>query len=269
VELETNMGLANWRILTTTVVVLLLTSSDGEADHTSYSEERVIRVESGNTTCKHWHDWSQKTEKARSRMMEGGQNPFSCENTYGRVECTTTKDGKSLFKAPSPALTELWVSTDQQYLVGLSKVMISNPYQLVVYRMDGTLVYRMHVAALEACFDRVEFATFYREHPEIRTLLQDRTYVRGANIFVDYRFMNAPVRFGHESWLALDAKRCRSHLSDNISETVTNWVRWYREPDPGIVLDRDEHGAATGLTVLDPIGVPIKIPFHQALPVDK
>ena len=59
-------------------------------------------------------------------------------------------------------------------------------------------------------------------------------------------FMNAPPRFGRDTWMALTAKSCRSHLSQNIGQTVTNWVRWYRESDPAIGLDRDEQGVRWG-----------------------
>jgi hypothetical protein len=256
------MRCANW-ILYSSAATLLAVPRYARSDHSSYAAERDIRVETTGITCRHWHDWSSKTEKARATMIASGQDPFGSENNYARVECTA-KDGKALFRAPSPALTELWISPDLRYLVGLSKIRISNPYQLVVYRMDGTLVYRLHVAAFEACYDRVDFAGFYREHPDIRSLLQERAIVRGDKIFIDYEFMNAPSRFGRDNWLALDSKRCRSHLSENIVESVSNWVRWYREPDPGIALDRDEHGVATGLTVLDPVGAPIKISFREA-----
>jgi hypothetical protein len=153
----------------------------------------------------------------------------------------------------------MWLSPDGRYLVGLSNVMVTNPYQLVVYRTDGTLVYRKHVAAFEACVDLTEFIKFYREHSGSQALLKERSIVRGATVYVDYDFVNAPIRFGRETWLALDEKRCRSHLSANISQTVTNWVYWYRESDPGIALDRDERGVAIGLTVLDRVGVPIRI----------
>jgi len=246
------------------VVSLLLVTRSSTADQTAYSEEREIRASAANVSCRHWHDWSPKTIQSRAAMISGNQDPFGRVNNYARIECNDTKDGKTLFVTPSPALTTLWISPDQRYLVGLSNVKLWNPYQLVVYRMDGVLVLRMHVPGSEACFDRADFARFYSDHSQIQPLLQGRSIVRNNKIFVDYDFMNAPVRFGRETWLALDAKRCPSHLSTNITETTTNFVHWYRESEPGISLDRDERGAAIGLTLLDPIGVPIRISFKEA-----
>lgn len=200
-------------------------------------------------------------------MISGSQDPFGQANNYARIVCNDTKDGKTLFVAPTPALTALWISPDQRYVVGLSNIKLWNPYQLVVYRMDGVLVFRMHVAESEACFDRVQFARFYSDHAQIQPLLKERSVIRNDKIFVDYGFMNAPLRFGRETWFALYAKRCPSHLSANITETTANFVRWYRESEPGISLDVDEHGAAVGLTLLDPIGAPIRISFKEAAPV--
>ena len=250
-------------VILTPCLGVLSSVHPANADHFSYSDEREIRSSAGAITCTHWHDWSRKTEGARSRMMNGDQDPFSRENNYGCIECVNAKDGKTLFKVPSPALTELWISPDRRYLVGLSKIMVSNPYQLVVFQMDGTLVFRKHIAAFEACFDRAGFADFYSEHPAVRPLLHERTTIRADKIFVDYQFMNAPARFGRDNWLTMDAKRCRSHLSENIAETVTNFVKWYREPDSAVALVLDEKGTATGVSVLDPLGVPINIPFRE------
>jgi hypothetical protein len=36
-----------------------------------------------------------------------------------------------------PALTHIWISTDSKYVVGISNVMLRNPYQLVVFNKSG------------------------------------------------------------------------------------------------------------------------------------
>ena len=244
-------------------ILLLTVPRPTRADGSAYALERRIHVQTSDTTCTHWHDWSRKTRRERYAMMTGDQNPFGSDNNYAYVECVSKRSAKPAFKSPSPALTHLWISSDQRYVVGLSNIQASNPYQLVVFRMNGQLVYAMHVTSEEACFERDEFASFYREHPDIRTLLQERTTLRDGRFFVDFSLVG-PSRFGDEAWSVLAARICRSHLSPNIVESVSNWVRWFRESDPGIVLDRDVHGEATGLTLIDPAGDPMKVLFNEA-----
>jgi hypothetical protein len=45
--------------------------------------------------------------------------------------------GAELFRRPVPALTHIWISPDSAYVVGISNVMLWNPYQLVVFSRSG------------------------------------------------------------------------------------------------------------------------------------
>jgi hypothetical protein len=128
----------------------------------------------------------------------------------------------------------------------------------VVYARDGALVYKAHVTTEEACFSLSEYAKFVRDYPDLTSILAPRTIEVDNVVLIDFMFMNSPVLLGHKAWDALYAKKCRSHLSPNISESVTNWVFWYRERDPEITLVEGDAGVAESLTVRDPAGQPIR-----------
>jgi hypothetical protein len=51
--------------------------------------------------------------------------------------CATKATGAELFRRPVPALTHIWISSDSKHLVGISDVMLWNPYQLVVFSKSG------------------------------------------------------------------------------------------------------------------------------------
>src|SRR4051812_20189532 len=88
------------------------------ADHSWYNKVVELRTERGDVACTHRHDWSHKTEASRAKMIEGRQDVFGPDNDYASLECVSKSTGAKLFKAPVPALTVVWISADERYIVG-------------------------------------------------------------------------------------------------------------------------------------------------------
>jgi hypothetical protein len=57
--------------------------------------------------------------------------------TIRRCGCATRRQAASCFAVPCPALTHIWISPDSEYVIGISNVMLRNPYQLVVFNRAG------------------------------------------------------------------------------------------------------------------------------------
>lgn len=230
------------------------------ADHVGYGRTLALQSRQGNTVCTHWHDWSQRTNESRYRMISNGQDPFRPDNDYAHVSCVNQKDGTTLFRAPSPALTKILISSDEKYLIGLSAVKVWNPYQFVVYRMDGKLMSAVHVSSHEACLEQEAFQQIAKEcTPQQIAKLTQRSFTDGKRVFVDYMYLDSPREMGHRLFATLDAKRCPSHLSPNIRETTTNWVYWYNEADPGLAVEYNDRGELATVMVNDPLGQRIAI----------
>ena len=123
-------------------------------------------------------------------MISTTKNPFSADNDYSYLRLRDKATGAELFRRPVPALTHIWISPDSKYLVGISDVMLWNPYQLVVFSKSG---------------DR----------------LLERNMV-GVN------------------W-------------PGVSQSVTNWINWYKEPAPQMTLVED--GMTATLSIEDPLGI--------------
>ena len=159
------------------------------ADMVGYNGVITLKAESGIVRAEHHHDWSAATQEARWKMISTTQNPFTADNNYSYLALQDKKTGAELFRHPVPALTYLWISPDSKYIVGISKIMLWNPYQLVVFSKAGK-----------------------------RLLERNLVGVR---------------------W-------------PGVSQSVTNWIRWYKEPVPKINLVEKEETAT--LSVEDPLG---------------
>ncbi|TWB06406.1 hypothetical protein [Bradyrhizobium stylosanthis] len=173
-------------------------ASPVRADMIGYSGVVDLSAEAGTLRAEHHHDWRRASQKARESMFSW-RVPFSTENDYSYLRLRDSVTGVELFRRPVPALTYIWISPDLKYVVGLSYVMISNPYQLVVFSRSG-----------------------------------DRLLER------DMIGVNWP----------------------GVMQSVTNWIRWYKEPVPKIAIV--EKGTTATLSVEDPLGVLRQFPFPAA-----
>jgi hypothetical protein len=105
-------------------------SSAAHADRAAYNGVLDLSVETETLRAEHHHDWS-------------STNP---EDSWLRLYDKTT--GVELFRRPAPALTHIWISPDSEYAVGISKVMLRNPYQLVVFNRTGERLLERNMVAV-------------------------------------------------------------------------------------------------------------------------
>jgi hypothetical protein len=70
-------------------------------------------------------------------MITTTKHPFAADNDYSYLRLRDKATGAELFRRPVPALTHIWISPDSKYVVGISNVMLWNPYQLVVFSGSG------------------------------------------------------------------------------------------------------------------------------------
>jgi hypothetical protein len=110
------------------------------ADGVGYAGVREISVDRGNRRLRHSHDWSAKGLAIGRDHSILALDPFSIRNTFGVVVLSDRTTGDVIFSAPSPALTLLWISDDERYLVGLSDIRLWNPIQVVVYDTVGRIL---------------------------------------------------------------------------------------------------------------------------------
>jgi hypothetical protein len=112
-------------------------STAARADRIGYDKVVDLSAETDTLRAQHHHDWSSATHAARWKMISTTENPFTADNDYSSLRLYDKTTGIELFRRPAPALTYIWISPDSEYIVGVSNVMLWNPYQLVVFNRAG------------------------------------------------------------------------------------------------------------------------------------
>jgi hypothetical protein len=128
-----------WRttILRTALWLMVAASTPAHADRIGYQGVAELRAETGTVRAEHHHDWSGATSAARWKMISTTKNPFTDDNDYSYLRLLDKATGAELFRRHVPALSYIWISPSSRYVVGISNVMLWNPYQLVVFSKSG------------------------------------------------------------------------------------------------------------------------------------
>jgi len=121
--------------------ILLANPQPARGDRTGYSEIVLIFDRGSRYLVLHEHDWSERTQKARWETKD----PFSDQKTYSYLEVIDDTNHTRVFRSPVPALTTVWLSPDQRFVVGLSRIKLYNPVQLVIFSTTGKLLLRRTV----------------------------------------------------------------------------------------------------------------------------
>ena len=228
------------------------------ADGVPYSGHHEVTAKNGSLTVRHSHDWH--WPKLDLLIPDSSQTDkiFTPANDFAYTEF---RDGsKILFKSPSPALTHVWISPDGQFVVGLSDVMLRNPYQLVIWKKDGSLLHREHISAEVAKLSVEQRKDFALRFPKAEKLLTSSYLSRQGVFYLDFAgFYN---QIGEEAWKFLDLLRSPHPYSDDFIESVTNNVCWFdtKKPDIGLI----HKGDAYTLTLRSPTGKIMMISFKSS-----
>lgn len=245
------------------LLALVATTGPAQADSVAYGAVVDLQAQGSDFKVVHHHDWSRATQAKRNSMMGTHQDPFRAGNDYGHVAWYAS-DGRLVRRLPSPALTWLGVSPDSRYVIGLSNVMLDNPYQLVVWSRGGELLLKRRIAPRVACLPPAEYRELLGAYPKQFDALRARVWSGDGVVYVDFLSKGMPDRLG-KLWGVFLSKTCASPWSPNFSESVTNWVFWYDEADPRPEVVETQ-GKPTALRFQDPQGRVATIPFQLEAP---
>ncbi len=139
-----------------------------------YSGNVVLKDEGPTLAVSHHHNRS-RTERGLKAWYESFIPNFEdCDwSASNQGILRIRRPDERVFCTAVPALTHLWLSPDEQYIVGLSTIRGNNPYQLVVYTTSGELIYRRSIDCLQlasACRESVSqyIYWFHETHPGVR-----------------------------------------------------------------------------------------------------
>lgn len=205
----------------------------GHADYRPYSGVQTIETSAEGWRVIHHHDWTQPPEIGKSP-----ESIFSGVNRAAYVELWEPSAETPTWRAPSPALSDLWVSPDREFIVGLSRIKANNPYQLVIFSAKGAVLMAEHVATTCARFNREDIQSFWREYPHLEKPLENHTREDGGNWYIDFTALDRE-HLGNDALKTLQGRRMLNLFYPGASESTHNWIYWYaNEPEPEIIMDR-------------------------------
>jgi hypothetical protein len=243
-------------------VLLLFCTSYIFPDSVGYSGKINIRIESKNYYITHFHDWSKETKDERYKMIsKENQNIFE-NNNYAYIEVYNKNTNEKIVRVPSPALTHLFISEDEQYILGISKIKVWNPYQLIIINIKGEIIKIRHIAPGEAKMNENEFIHFNKNFSEAFQYLQSNKRIYKINSYYFIDFFNMPVFLGDEAFRFLLKYETANHLSNNISSSVTNWIHWFNENNPNARFNYRDNELYS-ITILDQKNMLLEILIHE------
>lgn len=241
------------------LVLSLFFLKDLFSDAAGYAGNKAIIVKSNEVTIIHRHDWSGATRKARQKMLWGDHNPFTKQNNYAYIECVNNESHDVIFKTPTPALTHIFITDDSRYILGLSNIKLTNPYQLILLDRSGKMLYFESISPDEAKLGEREYLEFKKRFPKVfKKLIKSKLIFKMKD---SYYLNYLVIPLGDKVRSYLFKYLGPSHLSNNFTESETNYIDWYKAPNPEIQLSYNELGMVSVISLLDPAGIRIEIPI--------
>jgi hypothetical protein len=229
------------------------------ADSTAYSGVHEAKATRDSLTFHHRHDWS--SPKVRPMFLDLSHHDrfLSAANDFSFVELL---DGdRVLFRSPAPALSYLWISPDARFFVGLSDIKLYNPYQLMVWKRDGSILHREHICAQVAKLTAVQKQEFATRFPEAARFLADRYVTHRGATYLDFAILGVPDVIGEGAWKFLVAFMTAHPYGADFRESVTNNIEWFDAKRPEMNIER--RGGGLTLSLRSPSGNPVVVSLQQ------
>ncbi len=245
--------------------LLILPSRICHADSFGYNSRVTIIGENSRFSAVHFHDWSSRTNEQRwaiSFNLKHHEQIFSpSKNGFAYLKLFDKVTGALVFRAPTPALTYLWISPDSKYVVGLSNIKLLNPYQIVVFTVGGKLLYKEHISDSMVAMTQPELDEFSHLFPRAKSFLSSRIQTIRDKNYIDVFDVGGSNIIGDRAFHRLLEFRQPNPYSKNFAESVTNHIYWFNE-NPQIEI-REEKGYLN-LQLTDPAGKPFDVVIHNA-----
>jgi hypothetical protein len=234
------------------------------ADRYPYRGSIDLIVNGKRFIIHHKHNWEIRLKQLQEKSLNTAADSLKSSS----ITCIEKRTGDTIFYKPCAAFTSIFFDKRQKYIIGISNIMRSNPYQLCIYDIFGNLIKSRAISKVEAKLTKYQYEEFKFKFKELNDSLisSDLIFIVDSLLYID--FLNLE---DDSAWSFLNSFRSRNHLSENITGSVSNYIYWYNY-DPQIVgfTNKKEYydpkfkmqyhrGELVSLTFLDPKRVRRKI----------
>ena len=199
------------------------------SDGTPYEGEANLVVEDKGIRVTHSHAWGGEQPKAFFFGKGRLASLLSEHNDFSTVTISKGSPETSTHVVPVPPLTNIFLLDSGSLIVGLSDIKLYNPYQVVAFDTQGTILLAEHISENEACLSTSDYESFVEEHPDAAAKLYPRTTKIASIVYLDFLWLGSRNELGDQAWDQLFDRKCKSRYSSHIAESVTNRVHWFRK----------------------------------------
>ncbi len=232
------------------------------ADFVSYNSTVTIQLKTDSYTILHHHDYTERGKDERLNEIHYGRNAIFNDtlNTFSFIIVTNSKTGDTLFKKPCPPFTKVLISKDEKYFIGLSNIKLRNPFQLVVFNLQGEVEFkrRIHINYKNVTYTDNEIRLLVNKYPEDfvkYTLMGD---IEKHKQFWKINTNNIP-QFRDDSSGKISTVGIFDSLLPNKRESTSNYVKWFCDTIKEIEIV-EKNGRIDELYFLDNANTLRKIP---------
>lgn len=197
-----------------------------------FIQKDTIIAESNRYLIIHTYDWSQKTKMNRGNMMKEIQNPFiDSNNNYGLILIVDKKD-KDTIHLKSGALNSIKIFEDKNIFVGISNIFFTNPYSIVVFSLNGEILFKRRISEFESKMTLGELGKFKSIYPNMynELILKDLIYKERGFVYIVLSNIN---REDSLAFSFLEKSIIRNHSFPEIITGNDNvFHNFYSQRDP-------------------------------------
>jgi hypothetical protein len=177
-------------------------------------------------------------------------NPY---DEFAYIECISKNTNEILFHIHSSYLTDIFISDDEKYIIGITSWYLDNPYQLIILTINGEILYTRLISFFEYKLNHDELLEFIEHFPEQYRLLESMGKITNIEPFyyIDYFFLYRDGDlFQYRTQSYLEKYKIKNRLSNNIMGTATLWIWWFKHNmDLQYIYENNE---LIGISLLDP-----------------
>ncbi len=218
-----------------------------------YSGINMAQCESEKYSVFHYHDFSDRRVDELFNDVRFGEDAIfkSNLNRYSFIEVKDKASGKIIFKNPCPALRQVFISPNQQYILGISNIKFHNFYQLVVYDLTGKVIYKKSLSKIRVKLSETELKEFARKYPtrlEKFISLGDVEF-HEHNWYFPYKYSNEEEDSSYHEFL-IKHFDYGSNVFPKKVNGIAAFVNWYDEKNPNVQFIEKE-GKLTNILLND------------------
>jgi hypothetical protein len=227
------------------------------ADFGGYNQSNTILIETEDYIVFHYHDYTYRRESEQFNVWITGKDAIFNDslNTYSFIVLMDKKSRDTIFRKPCPALTDLLISENGKYIIGLSKIKYSNPYHLVIYDMKGELIFKKEFNVIERKLSPSELTNLVIKFPQSFSKLIDLGSISISNNYFYIDYLDITIRRDSILYNYLrNLNYDMNHSFPHMGASVSNWVNWYNLDSPVVEIVENSNGIEK-IIILDDEGI--------------